>query len=155
MTLEQFNKLIENTRKNLERKLEVSRQTGKLYPTVTKKVQEKFQLLDGASTEETLSLMKEVVALAGHTKGDINHMTYETPVGRVGYYSHINYYVTYTTVVDEISDQLVKDTVQKAIRNMMGLTNWAYIDCKVMQLFKEGKIDWETVVKSHQEDCTL
>lgn len=155
MTLEQFNRLIKKTKESLERKLEVSRKTGKLYPSVTKNVQEKFQLLDGASTEETLSLMKAVVELAEHTGGTIIHMTYETSVGRVGYYSHTNYYVTYTTVVDEISDQLVKDTVQKAIRNMMGLSPWRYLDCKVFQLFREGKISWEDVVKSHKEDCTL
>jgi hypothetical protein len=155
MILEQFNKLVENIRNSLERKLEVSRQTGKLYPAVTKKVIEKFQLLDGASTEEILSLMREVTNLAEHTNGTITHQTYETSAGRVGYYSHTNYYVAYASLIDEVDDNLVKETVQKALKNIIGLESWQYLDCRVMQLFKDGKIDWETVVKAHKEDCTL
>lgn len=155
MTLEQFNKLIKKTKESLERKLESGRKTGKLYPSVTKVVEEKFQLVDGASTEETLSLMKAVVELAEHTGGTITHQTFETSSGRVGYYSHTNYYVKYKVLVDEVTDSMVKKDTKKALLNIMGLSPWGYLDCKVFQLFREGKISWEDVVKSHKEDCTL
>jgi len=155
MTLEKFNKLKKDTRKNLERKLEVSKQTGKLYPAVTERATEKFQLLDGASTEEILSLMSEVIALGKHTGVNISHQTFETSEGRIGYYSHTNYYVKYDKIVDEITDDLVKKSVHAAIRGIQGWPEWSYIDCKIMQLFKDGKIDWDTVVESHNKECSI
>jgi hypothetical protein len=155
MTVEQFNKLMEDIRKGLERKLEKSKQMGILYPAVMTEVEEKFQLMDGASTEEILSMMREVIALAEHTGGTITHRTFETSHGRIGYYSHTCYYVLYSTLVDEVTDAMVKQVAQKVLRRKLGLSTWKYLDCKIFQLFREGKISWEDVAKLHKENCNI
>lgn len=155
MTLEQFNKLKEDTKKNLEYKLALSKQKIVPYKVVTEEITEKFQLLSGAEAKIQLETLEAVVTFAKATNGNISHIIFETTSGRVGYYSHTNYYVKYDRVVDAITEKMVKKSVHKALVSIMGLTTHNSIDCKLMQLFKDGEITWEALVKAHKEDCTL
>ncbi len=62
------------------------------------------------------------------------------------------------TIRDEITDRQVTRAMQKfmtaKIRRETG-RNYVDLDCKVMDLFKDGLIDWTTVLQSHGKDCSL
>ena len=68
-------------------------------------------------------------------------------------YSYRSYYLR-----DEITDRQVTKAMQKfmtaKIRSETG-RKYVDMDCKVMDLFKDGLIDWNTVLQSHGKDCSL
>ena len=46
--------------------------------------------------------------------------------------------------------KFMQDKIRREINN-----EYVYLDCKVMDLFKSGAINWETVLESHGNDCSL
>lgn len=154
MTLEQFNKLKEQTAANLNRKLALSKDS-RCYPyqAVLKGMSKEFRLQDAMQGQ--LELLKEITKFADSVNGIVTHTSHDDGRGRVGYYDHTTFSVKYYEVVDEITDTKLKETVHKALRGIMGLSKYSYIDCKLMQLFKDGKLSWEDLVKAHKEDCSL
>ena len=68
-------------------------------------------------------------------------------------YSHKVY-----TIRDEITERQVtramKKLTTKLIRSETG-RKYVDMDCKVMDLFKDGLIDWNTVLQSHGKECSL
>ena len=68
-------------------------------------------------------------------------------------YSHNVY-----TIRDEITERQVtramKKFMIKKIRNETGRQH-VDLDCKVMDLFKDGLIDWNTVLQSHGKNCSI
>ena len=68
-------------------------------------------------------------------------------------YSYRSYYFR-----NEITDRQVTRAMQKfmtaKIRSETG-RKYVDMDCKVMDLFKDGLIDWNTVLQSHGKDCSL
>ena len=70
------------------------------------------------------------------------------------------YSVVWEELRTKIEDEQVEDIMKAYVRKM--LTNpkkrkhsWELVqlDCKVMELFKEGKITWEDCVKAHNTAC--
>lgn len=154
MNLEQFNKLKEQTLANLYRKLDISKDPRlTTYQIVLKGVSKEFRLQDAMQGQ--LELLKEITKFADSVNGIVTHTSHDDGKGHVGYYDHTTFSVKYYEVVNEITDTLLKDTVHKALRGIMGLSKYSYIDCKLMQLFKDSKLSWEDLVKAHKEDCSL
>ena len=59
---------------------------------------------------------------------------------------------------EEISDRQVTTAMRRFIHSKINKDAGKRIDnidCKVMDLFKAGKIDWTTVVESHSVNCSL
>jgi len=57
-----------------------------------------------------------------------------------------------------IDDRQVTNAMREFVTNKIRLeTNSKYVEleCKVMDLFKAGIIDWEMVIESHKRDCSL
>lgn len=153
MNLAQFNELKENTKLNLERKLDLSRQQHDLrYEAVVMNERKTFLVYDN---DEQQSVLREMMAFAELHNGTITHKTAEKSEGRIGYYSHTVYTVKYPVLVPEITEPLVKAAVHTALKGIMKLSHWSTIKCDIMQLFKDGLIDWDAVVKSHKTDCSL
>lgn len=46
--------------------------------------------------------------------------------------------------------KFIQDKIRREINN-----EYVYLECKVMDLFKSGAINWETVLESHGKDCSL
>jgi hypothetical protein len=154
MKKEQFFELKDKIQKDLDRKLQLSKdpRLGD-YPVAFKEVSKKFRLQ--YDMDNQLQLLKEITAFADEVNGVITHTSHDDGRGRVGYYDHTTFYVEYLEVVDEITKAKLKDTVHKALCGIMGLSEYAHIDCKLMQLYKDGKLSWEDLIKAHKEDCTL
>ena len=154
MTLEQFSDFKEQVQKDLNRKLKLSQDARcATYHIAMQDKEQSFTLQD--NMEGQLELLKEVIAFAEKVQGTVSHSPKEDSRGRVGYYSHTIFTVSYKEVMAEITEEKVKETVKKALKGMMGLSRYSYIDCKLMQLFKEGKLSWEDLVKAHKTDCSL
>lgn len=75
--------------------------------------------------------------------------------GRIGFYEYTEYKVTYSLVIPEITEALVKKCTHQALKGIMKLGRWDTIDCKLMQLFKDGKLSWEDLVDAHKIQCTF
>lgn len=153
MNAEQFYALKAQITKDLNRKLELSQKLSHSYPAVIAERVKTFKL--DRCAEDQLSLLKEAVDFATSVNGTISHDTHDDGAGRVGYYSHTLISVKYKELIHEVSDDIVKSYMHKALKSMMGLKSYNCIDCKLMQLFKDGKIDWETLIASHKGGCSL
>ena len=155
MTLEQFNKLKQQVTQDLQRKVDLSQKLEQPYAVALKKATASFILRASDNAERQLLTLQEITAFAKKVNGSISHTSHDDGAGRVGYYDHTTFDIKYLERITEVPESLVKDSVHKALRSMMGLYKYSYIKCEIMQLFKDGKIDWETVVKAHKEDCSL
>ena len=74
------------------------------------------------------------------------------------YMTGIRYNYKQYHIRDEITDRQVsramKTLMQDKIRSETG-RKYVDMDCKVMDLFKDGLIDWDTVLQSHGKDCSI
>jgi hypothetical protein len=155
MTLEQFNKLKQQVTQDLQRKVNLSQKLEQPYAIALNKATATFTLNDNDSAEQQLQTLQEVTSFAKEVNGSISHTSHDDGKGRVGYYDHTTFSIKYLERITEVPESLVKSSVHKALRSIMGLSKYSYIKCEIMQLFKDGKIDWEAVVKAHKEDCSL
>ncbi len=74
------------------------------------------------------------------------------------YMTGIRYNYKKYHIRDEITDRQVSGAMQKLmtakIRSETG-RKYVDMDCKVMDLFKDGLIDWSAVLQSHGKDCSI
>ncbi len=74
------------------------------------------------------------------------------------YMRGVRYHYPVKTLRTEISDRQVttamRHLIHKKINTDVG-QRVSNIDCRVMDLFKAGKIDWPTVIESHKGSCSL
>jgi len=74
------------------------------------------------------------------------------------YMTGIRYNYKKYHIRDEITDRQVKGAMTNfmtgLIRKETG-RKYVDLDCKVMDLFKDGLIDWNTVLQSHGKDCSI
>ena len=59
---------------------------------------------------------------------------------------------------DEITDRQVSQSMKRYILDRIRLETgrqYVQVECKVMDLFKDGLIDWNTVLESHGKDCSI
>ena len=59
-----------------------------------------------------------------------------------------------THITDRQVEQAMKLLIRNKIRKATG-RDYVQVECKVMDFFKTGVIDWNQVIKSHEEDCSL
>ena len=100
--------------------------------------------------EQLSNLYRDGVAV------EINEMTeqpncYRYMVGTR--YSH-KVYTIRTHITDRQVTRAMKSLMTTKIRSETG-RKYVDMDCKVMDLFKDGLIDWNTVLQSHGKDCSL
>lgn len=154
MTLDQFNTLKQQIRTDLEHKLVMVQNGQRTAPaSLTEEKTEYMYLKNNEDNQlQTLLAITERAKTLGAT---VTHRPLEESEGRVGYYKQTQFTLSYQEPVEEITDQLLKRQVHKALKSIIGISPSSYIKCEVMQLFKDSLIDWDAVVKSHKEDCTL
>ena len=155
MTLDQFNELKEQVTYNLNRKVTLSRKLSQPYKVALMTCVEHFKLRASMASEQQLEVLNQTVAFANKVKGRVSHSSHDDGAGRIGYYEFTAITVTYEALREEVTVDLVKTHVHKALRSIMKLDTYSTIDCRIMQLFKDGEIDWATVVKSHTIHCSL
>lgn len=73
----------------------------------------------------------------------------------------ITYSVAWGELRTKIEDEQVENIMKAYVRKMLTKPkkrkhSWELVqlDCKIMDLFKDGKITWEDCVKSHNTDCS-
>jgi hypothetical protein len=115
-----------------------------------KKVFETFEL--PRYSDDHIKVLTEVLAFAAEKRGSVSHSIVESVEGRVGYYKTTHFNVTYSEAITEIPDDLVKSQVHEVLKKMIGCN---YIDCTIMQLFKDGKLSWPDVVTAHTVNCSF
>ncbi|MCI4436847.1 MAG: hypothetical protein JHC33_08590 [Ignisphaera sp.] len=155
MTLDQFNKLKEQVTYNLNRKVTLSQKLSQPYEVALMTRWEYFRLQANSSSQQQLEVLTQTVAFANKVKGRLYHTPQDDGEGRVGNYTYTALTVMYDALRDEVTEELVKTNVHKALKSIMKLDTYSTIDCRIMQLFKDGEIDWDTVVKSHKIHCSL
>jgi len=75
--------------------------------------------------------------------------------GRYDYFRCVHFKFSKKLLRDKIKDTQIEDAMIALLKKEMGLTYYAAIECKVMSLFKEGKIDWDDVIKTHTTDYKM
>jgi len=55
----------------------------------------------------------------------------------------------------EITEEMVSYRMKKLVRKQLRLTTYEHIECKVLALFKEGKISWDMVKEQHGKGCSV
>lgn len=148
MTLEGF----WNLRNTIEAGLKLDLELGKIKPILLKEEKVYFKVYPD---DTQASVLESMLAFNKKVNGKITHSITEKDTGRVGYYEYTEYRVTYSSVVPEITEALVKKCTHQALKGIMKLGKWDTIDCKLMQLFKDSKLSWEDLVDAHKIQCTF
>jgi len=74
------------------------------------------------------------------------------------YMRGVRYHYPVKTLRTEITDRQVTTAMRHLIHKKINADagqRVSDIDCRVMDLFKAGKIDWPTVIESHKGSCSL
>ena len=74
------------------------------------------------------------------------------------YMKGVRYRYETHSIRESISDRQVETAMRHLIHKKINADagqRVSNIDCRVMNLFKAGKIDWPTVIESHKGDCSL
>ncbi len=98
-----------------------------------------------AQVQELLAKPNTTLRLVGDTKQS----------GRYDFFDSISYRFETEIVKETIEDYQVVESMRNLVKRHLGLREWAHLECKVMQLFKDGVIGWEQVVEAHKGDCNL
>jgi len=109
--------------------------------------------------EEPPAVLGKMEFIAGMIRDGLKIDQYEiaeTPYC-TKYMKGVRYSYTVKTLRTEISDRQVTTAMRHLIQNKINkdVGKYSTIDCRVMDLFKADKIDWDTVIESHRGDCSL
>jgi len=55
----------------------------------------------------------------------------------------------------EIEEWQVEEQMKKFVKKQLKLDRWDTLECRVMDLFKQGIIGWKEVVEAHTGSCSL
>lgn len=75
--------------------------------------------------------------------------------GRYDYFHRADFKLSKKLLRDKIEDTQIEDAMRALLKKEMGLGLYKEIECKVIALYKEGKIEWEDVVKAHTTNCKM
>ncbi len=122
---------------------------GTTYKQITIRHDEKHEAIAGK--------MKYVSGLIGNgTPYKIETMT-EKPYCTTTYVG-TSYTFTILTIREEITDRQIESHMKEFVKRKILLhlaTNWLTVDCRVMELYKTGKIVWADVIEAHTIDCSF
>jgi len=152
MTLAHFNEVKKNTEAYMNHMLGMSRHIG--YPlekfcghsvaeTVTIEEGEDYEVV--AERLKYLATMTEPITVSGSTRAS----------GRYDYFDRVHFTIERHQVRPEIAHEQVQDRMKQFVKRELGLKAWDTLHCRVMDLFKQGKIDWDEVIKAHEGSCEL
>lgn len=149
MTLEQFNQLKLNIKSDLERKLKLGTLPSTEYRCKI--------IVVPYNDLSNLRLVNHYIAKG--LKPSLVYTNWDEYKGGKDPKGTI-YNFKIAKPITEVTDDLVSKYMRRAITNMLikqtGKSEWAFsLDCKVMELYKLGKIDWATVVELHKSGCSL
>lgn len=148
MTLEQFHELKLNIKSDLERKLKLGTLPSTEYTYKS--------IIVPYNNQANLRLVNFYISKG--LKPIVTTDWYEYKGGKDPKGTIYNFKIA--KPITEVTDDLVSKYMRRAITNILikqtGKFEWSFsLDCKVMELYKLGKIDWETVVESHKSGCSL
>ena len=110
--------------------------------------------------EEPPAVLGKMEFIAGMIREGIKIDQYEiteTPYC-TKYMKGVRYSYPVKTLRTEITDRQVTTAMRHLIHKKINADagqRVQNIDCRVMDLFKAGKIDWDTVIESHKGHCSL
>jgi len=152
MTRTQFFKEKANIAKRLNHFLAMSKHVG--YPVHTScidKVYGHFTVPEGKLSDYDRARLIE--SLQSDSQIEFEGITKAT--GRHDYFDRLRVVEVAHEVKDSIPQQAIDKEMKSFVRRAMKLDRWTDLDCKVMQLFKDGVIEWDEVVKAHNGDCQI
>jgi len=164
MTLEQFNAHKEQIRTNLQEHLAIDRllySKGQHSGFRKNSLKKKFINIEIKHKECNIKKLTALTTLLEIKNRELkvdNLMEYGTCSCKnkvVG----VRYTIEWDEIREEIEEAQVEVIMKAYIFKLLNIHNkfpWNFtLDCKVMKLFKEGKIDWDETIKSHNEDCNI
>ena len=75
-----------------------------------------------------------------------------------GYIEHICYEAHWYNIIDEVPEQSINKSFKNKVADLLKPENVEYtisIDCKLLTLFKDGKISWDTLRTLVYSDCEI
>ncbi len=114
------------------------------------------EILFTDTADDVYDNMKTITALIGQGIKVEQYEITETPYC-TKYMKGVRYSYPVKTLRTEITDRQVTTAMRHLIQSKINrdVGKYSNIDCRVMDLFKAGKIDWDTVIESHKGDCSL
>lgn len=93
--------------------------------------------------------------IAEHSDAEITITHNTRPSGRYDVLDKITLTATTYKTREVLSDLATKSHLRRIMARQLGLHSWQTPECKLVDLFKEGIISWDDLVKSHKKDCEL
>jgi len=168
MTLDELNKLEASIRTEVQKEIDLADKLhssgvsiATKYPSWTLRSHSIYStdISDGDGIERTIEILKDFmdeVESLGHVIELVTHMNVDC---EDSYISENRAYATYK-VYSHPSNDVVETQVKYRLRSKItqllkpsGIQHPRSIDCAVLNLFKEGIIDWPTLQRITYKDC--
>lgn len=171
MTLEEFNKMVATVKSELDAELEASKEMHKngvldvneYNPLLLdRKCIQSEELEDFDSLEDVASLIEDFKKQCYEHKREIGltirYRVSAEPYRHEGsaYVEANNFLCTWYTVKQEIGESIYKRVIKDKIKELLKPVTARYlhtVDCKLLELFKAGTIDWKTLQKLVYSNC--
>jgi len=156
MTKEEFFAHKAQTIRTMDYMLELSRTHNKPLTEYAKEYDKKRIIIKRDADEDELRETMLDIAIMMDKPKTVMSMRGETKQsGRYDYFNYIEYSFKTLVVKHEIEAYQVEDMMKLWVKQKLGLNSYDYLECQVMQLFKDGTIEWEDVIKAHKGACKL
>ena len=154
MTLDHFNSVKKNTEDYMNYMLGMSRYLGKPLEKFCGHEIHETIVIEEDEPQDTLHIkLKRILLLSFNSDVKVTGDT--RPSGRYDYFKSASFTVARPELRTSIHPDQVQGEMKEFVRKQLGLGKWDTIRCRVIDLFKQGIIEWDDVVKAHGGDCEL
>jgi len=156
MTREQFYELKDQLKRTMEYQLLMSKTHNKPLAQYCRAYDlEQIHIKADEAEEELRHLTDRINLLTLKSNTTMSIEGHTRASGRYDYFDHVTYSFTTLTVKAEITPEQVERAMKQLVKKELGLQNYEHLECQVMQLFKDGAIEWADVQKSHSQECSI
>lgn len=156
MTREKFAEHKAQLKRTMEYQLSLSKVYNKPLSNYCGYTDVKTITLNENDTEQDLrDKLLEIAIFMQYDNTTLTQSGHTRASGRYDFFDHVNYNFNTIRVRDELPDQAVEEAMKQLVKRHLGLKPYEHLECKVMQLFKEGIIEWADVIEAHKGDCEI
>ncbi len=158
MTREHFFAHKEGIASNMRANLLFAKATGRIIqPYCAEKSIHNMVIYDDAERNErpVADILEDILAISREHNVPVKLSDFKEWGTCVHYHVGTQFTTTTPLIRKTITEEQIKDEMRKFVMKKLKLGDHATLECRVMELYKQGKIEWADVVEAHKGQCEL
>lgn len=156
MTLEHFKAHREGIASNMRANLLFAKATNThIQPYVEYTEYHSISIYKEDHKDQVLGQMEAVYALAEEPRARLTQEALTQYRHCTKEFIGTSYTIATPKLRTHITDEQIQDAMKELVKQKLGLTEWDTLECRVMDLYKQGVIGWDKIVEAHQGSCDL